>query len=70
MFLCVSSRGQGEDTEESVSMTKPRKKTSTTAPGEASLTQKTPTKKKLTVPIFSIFLIISAIKVNKYNEYY
>ncbi|CAH2099215.1 unnamed protein product [Euphydryas editha] len=39
---------QGEDTEESVSLTKPRTKTSTTAPEEASLTQKKPAQKKPT----------------------
>lgn len=50
--------GQGEDTEESVSLNKPRTKTSTTAPEEASLTQKTPAKKKPTVQN-NKFLIIS-----------
>lgn len=49
---------QGEDTEESVNLTQPRTKTSTTAPEEASLTQKTPAKKKPTVILFP-FLVIS-----------
>lgn len=53
--------GQGEDTEEAVSITKPRTKTSTTAPEEASLTQKTPAKKKPTVLIPLLFNYLSTI---------
>lgn len=58
--LIPSLWGQGEDTEEAVSITKPRTKTSTTAPEEASLTQKTPAKKKPTVLIL-LYLTISVL---------
>ncbi|XP_013148758.1 PREDICTED: muscle M-line assembly protein unc-89-like [Papilio polytes] len=45
----IKDKGKkGEDTEESVSLTKPRTKTSTTAPEDASLTHKTPAKKEPT----------------------
>lgn len=56
-FFCPREnwQTQGEDTEESVSLTKPRTKTSTTAPEEASLTQKKPAQKKPTVLLIFIF---------------
>lgn len=69
-FLCICTAlypfvliwGQGEDTEEAVSLTKPRTKTSTTSPEEASLTQKTPAKKKpKTVLIISFFDYLSIL---------
>lgn len=58
MFVFDCVWGQGEDTEESVNLTQPRTKTSTTSPEEASLTQKTPAKKKLTV-LFSYHSLLS-----------